>query len=170
MSLLNYKYYDSPEGQDVFKKCFVTSKYALMVGLPAATTDILMYSHPQGVINTLARFAYINGPLVGMAAAFTVAANVSQNFRGKNDHLNYFLGGVAAGSIFGAWQRNLAVAVPVCLALGVAAMTKKAAVDSGYTFFPKINMAKETAWSAKHDWTMSDDVGEKGWTARKYLL
>ncbi|XP_061720771.1 uncharacterized protein LOC133527670 [Cydia pomonella] len=163
--MLNYKYYDSPEGQDIFKKVFVTSKYATMSGLGLGVFDVLMFSHPKGLVGTVGRLAYYVGPAVGMAAAFTVTANVAQNFRGKNDKINYFLGGVMAGSVFGAWQRSITIGVPAAVVLGVAAVIKKTGVEEGWTFFPDNRTAHQNAISAKNDFTMAKDVLEyKTWS------
>ncbi|XP_059046809.1 NADH dehydrogenase [ubiquinone] 1 alpha subcomplex subunit 11 [Achroia grisella] len=158
--MLSYKYYDTPEGSDIFKKTFVTSKYATLTGLAAASFDVLMFSHPKGVINTVGRYGFIIGPLVGMAAAFTVTANVAQNVRGKNDEINYFLGGAAAGSIFGAWQRSITLGVPAAILLGAAAVIKKTAVNEGWVFFPDVPHATKTIQSVRHDWSLVKDVEE----------
>ncbi|XP_026755868.1 NADH dehydrogenase [ubiquinone] 1 alpha subcomplex subunit 11 [Galleria mellonella] len=158
--MFSYKYYDTPEGTDILKKTFVTSKYAALTGLAAASFDVLMFSHPKGVINTIGRYGYIIGPLVGMASAFTVTANVVQNVRGKNDELNYFLGGVAAGSIFGAWQRSLTIGIPAAVVLGAAAVIKKTGVDEGWVFIPDVPHATKTIKSVNHDWSLVKDVEE----------
>ncbi|XP_013162625.1 PREDICTED: NADH dehydrogenase [ubiquinone] 1 alpha subcomplex subunit 11 [Papilio xuthus] len=166
MSLLTYKYYDTPEGQDIYKKAFVTTKYATLAGFAAATFDVLMFSHPKGIVNTTGRYMFYVGPLVGMATAFTVTANVAQNMRGKNDGLNYFLGGAAAGSILSAWTRSLTIALPAVCVLGGAALVKKAAVDNGWVLVPKVPpSATKTIKSVRHDWTMAKDIEElKTWT------
>ncbi|XP_073954137.1 NADH dehydrogenase (ubiquinone) B14.7 subunit [Choristoneura fumiferana] len=163
--MLSYKYYDTPEGQDIYKKVFVTSKYATLAGLGLGTFDVLMFSHPKGLTGTVGRLAFYVGPTVGMAAAFTVTANVAQNMRGKNDKINYFLGGVVAGSVFGAWQRSITIGVPAAVLLGVAAVIKKTGIDEGWTFFPDSRMANQSAISARNDFTMAKDVVElKTWT------
>ncbi|CAG5014835.1 unnamed protein product [Parnassius apollo] len=166
MSLLTYKYYDTPEGQDIYKKVFVTSKYAVLTGLASATLDVLMFSHPKGFVNTTGRYMFYIGPLVGMASAFTVTTNIAQNIRNKNDGINYFLGGIAAGSIFGAWLRSVTVAVPAAVVLGAVGFVKKSGVDNGWTFMPQLPpSATKTIKSAKHDWTMVKDIEEnKTWT------
>ncbi|CAG9127553.1 hypothetical protein JYU34_014034 [Plutella xylostella] len=165
MSLLTYKYYDTPEGHDIFKKVFVTSKYAALSGFSASVFDILLYSHPKGILATLGRGMYFCGPLVGMASAFTVTANVAQNMRGKNDLLNYFMGGVVSGAVFGAWQRSITVAVPAGVFLGACAVVKKTAVDEGWTLMPDCPHGKENFVSAKNDWTLVKDIPEmRGWT------
>ncbi|KAM3959434.1 NADH dehydrogenase (ubiquinone) B14.7 subunit [Aphomia sociella] len=158
--MLNYKYYDTPEGSDIFKKTFVTSKYAALTGLAAASFDVLMFSHPKGFVNTVGRYGFFVGPLVGMAAAFTVTTNIAQNARDKNDKINYFLGGIAAGSVFGAWQRSVTIGVPAAVALGVAAIIKKTSVDEGWVFFPDIPQATKSIKSVKHDWSLVKDIEE----------
>lgn len=83
MSLLTYKYYDTPEGQDIFKKTFVTTKYAILSSLPVATFDVLLYSHPKGVFQTVMRYGTFLGPAISMATAFTLTTNIAQNVRGR---------------------------------------------------------------------------------------
>lgn len=166
--LLTYKYYDSPEGKDILLKTITTGKYAALTGLIFGTYDVLMYSRTQGIVNTVGRYGYIIGPLVGMATAFTVTSNVAANVRGKNDKLNYFLGGVMAGAVYSAWQRAGVLAVPAAMILGAAAVVKKTAVDAGVTIFPEVPQMTKTIKSAKHDWTWSEDIEKwKTWTKGK---
>ncbi|CAH2089132.1 unnamed protein product [Euphydryas editha] len=162
--MLSYKYYDTPEGQDIFKKVFVTSKYAAVAGLGVATYDILMYSHPKGIFNTAYRYAFFLGPMVGMATAFTVTANAAQNIRGKNDVWNYFLGGAMSGAIFGAWYKSVPVGIPMAIVLGAVGMIKKTAIDNGWTLVPELTTANKSIRSVKHDWTLVKDIEElKAW-------
>lgn len=164
--MLSYKYYDTPEGQDIYKKVFVTSKYAAITGLGVATFDVLMYSHPKGIFNTVNRYAFFMGPMVGMAAAFTVTANAAQNIREKNDVWNYFLGGVASGAVFGAWNKTVAGAVPMALVLGAIGMLKKTAIDNDWVLVPEVTTAHKSIRSVNHDWTMAKDIEElKSWKA-----
>lgn len=51
----------------------------------SGTMDILMYSHPKGLLPIASRFAWWLGPAVGMASAFTTGAYVSHRLRGTND-------------------------------------------------------------------------------------
>ncbi|XP_032519623.1 NADH dehydrogenase [ubiquinone] 1 alpha subcomplex subunit 11 [Danaus plexippus] len=163
--MLFYKYYDTPEGQDIYKKAFVTSKYAALTGLGIGTYDVLMYSHPKGLFNTAYRFGYFIVPMVGMATTFAVTANAIQNYRGKNDELNYFLGGAASGALFAVWQRSGLIALPAAVVLGVAAAIKKQAYDNNFTFFPQIKYATKSAVNVKSDWSLVKDVEElKTWT------
>ncbi|XP_039759658.1 NADH dehydrogenase [ubiquinone] 1 alpha subcomplex subunit 11 [Pararge aegeria] len=163
--MLSYKYYDTPEGHDVFKKTVVTGKYAALAGLGVGTLDVLMHSHPKGFFNTGFRYAFFIGPLVGMATAFTVTANYAQNVRGKNDKINYFLGGVAAGAVVGAWQRSVTVGVPAAVVLGVVGIAMKMSVDENWCLFPGFTPATKSIMSVKHDWSLVKDIDElKTWT------
>ncbi|XP_035435123.1 NADH dehydrogenase [ubiquinone] 1 alpha subcomplex subunit 11 [Spodoptera frugiperda] len=158
--LFKYEYYDTPEGQDIFMKTFALSKYAALAGTALASMDVLMFSHPKGFVGTAGRFAWFLGPMVGMAAGFTVTANTAQNIRGKNDKLNYFLGGAVSGSILSAWLRSGIIAVPAAVILGAAAVVKKTAIDEGWSFFPPVPHATQSARSVKYDWTMVKDIEE----------
>lgn len=167
--LIKYKYYDTPEGQDIFLKTISASKYALVAGLAAASLDVLMYSRPKGFASTAGRFAWFVGPMVGMAAGFTVTANAVQNIRGKNDKVNYFLGGTAAASILSAWLKAPVIFVPAAMIMGAAGIVKKTSVDEGWSFFPDTNQATKTIRSVRHDWTMVKDLDEmKNWTTGIY--
>lgn len=163
--LIKYKYYDTPEGQDIFMKTFATSKYAAMAGLAMASLDVMMYSHPKGFANTAGRFAWFLGPMVGMAAGYVVTTNAMQNIRGKNDKLNYFMGGAVAGCILSAWQKAPVAAVPAAVIFGLAAIVKKTSVDEGWPFFPELTSATQSIRSVKYDWTLAEDHEElKNWT------
>ncbi|CAG4989556.1 unnamed protein product [Colias eurytheme] len=164
-SLLTYKYYDTPEGQDIFKKTIATSKNAVLASIPLATFDVLLYSHPKGFFNTALRYGSYFGTAVGMATAFTLTTNIAQNVRGKNDRLNYFMGGAAAGMVFSALRKIPLLTLPMSIVLGCAAVAKKEGIDEGHIFFPKIQMATKNAWSARNDWTIAKDIEElKTWT------
>ncbi|VVC93368.1 unnamed protein product [Leptidea sinapis] len=164
-SLFTYKYYDTPEGQDIFKKVIVTSKYGVCAGLPIASFDVLLYSHPKGVFQTALRYGTYLGPLVGMATAFTLTANMACNIRGKNDELNYFMGGAAAGALFSVCRRSPILAPPAMIALGAIAVVKKLAIDYDYVFFPPVQMAAKSAQDHRNDWTLVKDIEElKTWT------
>ncbi|XP_023936572.1 NADH dehydrogenase [ubiquinone] 1 alpha subcomplex subunit 11 [Bicyclus anynana] len=163
--MFSYKYYDTPEGHDVFKKSVVTGKYAALAGLGMGTWDVLMYSHPKGFFNVGYRYAYFIGPLVGMATAFTLSANYAANVRGKNDKINYFLGGAVAGGVFGAWQRSVTVGVPAAIVLGAVAITVKMSREDNWSLLPGFTPAANSIKSVHHDFSLVKDIEElKTWT------
>ncbi|XP_061388986.1 NADH dehydrogenase [ubiquinone] 1 alpha subcomplex subunit 11-like [Musca vetustissima] len=139
MALSKTGYYDKPEGQDLFGKMVATNTYAATAGLAWSTVDVLMLTHPKGYLPTLARFAYNTGPMMGMASAFTLATYLSTNVRGKDDRLNYFIGGFAAGGVFGAWRRSHVAGLVMGLFFGIAGVIKKTSIQEGWEFFPPLN-------------------------------
>lgn len=89
-----------------------------VTGLTTATYDVVLYSKPKGIPNIVGRYALHVGPLMGMATAFTTVTYAATKFRGKDDSLNYVLGGIAAGGVVGAWSKNFATGCLAGLFLG----------------------------------------------------
>lgn len=65
----------------------------------------------------MGRYATITGPLVGMAAAFTIGTYVSTNVRGKDDYKNYMVGATSAGCLWGALRRSYLFAINASLGI-----------------------------------------------------
>lgn len=85
MLLPRGKYYDQPDGKDLYNKLLATNKYALITGLWYSTADTLLISKTKGYVPTIVRFAYNTIPLMGMASAFTVTTYAATNYRQKDD-------------------------------------------------------------------------------------
>ncbi|CAH1958225.1 unnamed protein product [Acanthoscelides obtectus] len=71
------------------------------------TADVLLYSHPKGYLETLGRYGYMSFPIIGATTAFVCTTNAAASIRGKDDLLNWFLGGFAAGAMMGVWRRRV---------------------------------------------------------------
>lgn len=84
-SFFDAQYYAKPEGEDYVGKMMATNRYAIQGALGAATTDIIMFTHPKGYLPTIARVAWWLGPAVGMASAFTTGSFLMNRIRGKDD-------------------------------------------------------------------------------------
>jgi len=155
MSFLKSQYYDQPDGNDAFGKIVATNKFAVAGGLAWGTIDVLMLTKTQGYIPTLARFAYNIGPFMGMASAFTLATYVSTNVRGKDDKLNYLIGGMAAGGVYGAWKRNHVAGLVMGVFFGIAGVVKKLSKEEGWEFFPTVPTHEYGSLSGTtHDYTL----------------
>lgn len=85
MGILNFQYYDHPEGHDAFGKLVATNKYAAATGIVWSTYEVLMIKKPQGYFQTVSQYAYWTAPLMGMATAFTLTTYAATNLRGKDD-------------------------------------------------------------------------------------
>ncbi|KAH8257945.1 hypothetical protein KR038_003357 [Drosophila bunnanda] len=167
MSFLRSKYYDHPDGEDAFGKIVATNKYAVSAGLAWSMFDVLTLSKPRGYVPTLGRFAYNTGPLMGMATAFTLTTLAATNARGKDDKINYLLGGFAAGGVFGAWKHNHVAGLCAGLFLGIAGVIKKMSVEQGWEFFPDTPLKQYGGLNiAENDWTIMADR-PRNWTTEK---
>lgn len=154
---MGYSYYDTPDGEDCFKKLWYTTKIAAVSGLVVSAIDVRLYSQTQGIYPTAARFAHFTFPFIGMAAAFTATTCIATSVRRKNDKINYFLGGCAAGGIFGAWRKSILAGFTSSLVFGVLAVVKKMSLEEGWDIIPKdipLHMYGSLRGS-RHDWTLT---------------
>lgn len=163
---MGYKYYDTPKGDDIFKKLWVTTKIAGSAGLMWSTADVMLYSYPKGYLQTIGRYAYITGPLVGIAAAFTITSNISASLRKKDDNWNYVLGGIAAGNMVGAWRKSIMVGFLASVGFTVAGLVKKNSLDEGWAFMPPINRQVSGVNSKWYDFSLTEER-PKNWTTGK---
>ncbi|KAJ9581536.1 hypothetical protein L9F63_023285 [Diploptera punctata] len=153
---MGYNYYDTPDGQDCFKKLWFTTKIAGVTGLAISAVDVKIHSHTQGFYPTAARFVHFTFPFIGIAAAFTATTCMLTNLRHKDDKLNYFLGGCAAGSVFGAWRKSVVAGVVASAFFGVAAFVKKSSLEEGWELAPEPKLRTfGSVFSSRHDYTLT---------------
>jgi NADH dehydrogenase (ubiquinone) 1 alpha subcomplex subunit 11 len=153
---MGYSYYDTPDGEDCFKKLWYTTKIAAVSGLVVSAIDVRLYSHAQGLYPTAARFAHFTLPFIGMAAAFTATTCLATSVRHKNDKLNYFLGGCAAGGVYGAWRRSFVAGFAGSIILGTMAVVKKMSLEEGWEIIPEeILHSYGSLRGSRHDWTVT---------------
>lgn len=97
MSLLEYfqrfDYYAKPEGHAPVDKLVGASKFGLLTGFTFGVHDVFLYSKTRTVMDTMRCFGYWMVPMGGMGAAFASTTYIATNLRGKDDPLNYVLGG-----------------------------------------------------------------------------
>lgn len=84
-TLFDLRYYDKPDGEDLFGKMVYTNKVATYIGIGVATHDVLLYSHTKGYGATLGRYMWYFAPLCGIASAFTMGTFISTRMREKDD-------------------------------------------------------------------------------------
>ncbi|KAF6207393.1 hypothetical protein GE061_018634 [Apolygus lucorum] len=160
----NYRYHDTPDGEDCFDKLFFVTKYAACYGVLWSSVDVTLISHPVGYGPTLTRYAYLTIPIVGIAAAWTGAVCTATNIRKKDDHLNYAIGGVAAGALIGAWRRSLKVGCYSALAGAFLSALYKDSLMSNWNFLStKKKPMWNNVWTVNRDYSITDDP-PKTWT------
>lgn len=150
-----YSYFDTPDGQDVDKKLKCFMKPTLQYTLGIALGDIVLYSKPKGYLSTVGRVAYISSPILAAGGTFVLATNTAAAIRKKDDKLNWFMGGFASGTIFGAWRRSGMLGFNLGMALGLIAFLKKMAVENNYTIFPELKVKFHEVHV--QDWTLTKD-------------
>ncbi|XP_068209503.1 NADH dehydrogenase [ubiquinone] 1 alpha subcomplex subunit 11 [Palaemon carinicauda] len=129
-------YEDAPDGEDCFGKIWSVSKPAAFIGVMFATYDTVAYTKPQGYVPTIATYLKSTVPLVAAACTFAAVTCTACNLRGKDDKINYLLGGASAGSIFGIAARSVKVGVPLGFFLAMGAMLYKDSRQNGWEIFP----------------------------------
>ena len=123
-------------------------------GLGVAVTDILLYSHPKGYLQTAGRFVRYMGPFTVMAATFAGTVCIATTVREKDDRLNYLLGGVAAGSIYGAARGSLHAGLGAAFGLGIIAFAKKWKIEAGMDKPIQVNPHKISLFDTRaHDYS-----------------
>lgn len=156
-SISKYSYYDTPDGQDCFKKLFFAAKYGTVGALVTATADVLYNSHPKGYTQTAIRYGFFLFPMVGIACTFTAITCAATSLRKKDDEVNYLIGGMCAGGCSGVWMRSRTFGSIAAVALGSYAFLKKNAVMNGYDLFPDNPYPSNDIWLNTHDFTISKD-------------
>lgn len=119
----------------------------------AGVQDILLVSHPKGYAQTAGRFLYYTVPFSAMAATFAATSCVANSIRGKDDHLNYIIGGLSSGSIYGVWQKSLHSGVKAGIILSLAACLKKWSVEEGFSLLGEPVREKRIFNSANYDYS-----------------
>lgn len=162
-----YKYFDTPDGQDILSKLLVVLKPTTMGALGISTVDVMLYSHPKGYWQTLGRYAYMSLPIIGMASAFVLTTNMVANLREKDDKVNWVAGAWAAGSIFGIWRRSPQFGFLACGVFSFVAIVKKHGVQNGWVFFdPPKTVRHGGVKSVRQDWTLTAER-PRNWTTKK---
>lgn len=157
-----YKYFDTPDGEDIGKKLWYVMKPTVLSAVYLSVGDILANSRPKGYPAIMGRFAYISLPLIGMSTAFVITKNLLTNIRGKSDKVNWVAGACAAGSILGAWWKSTPAGFAACVSFSALAALKKDSVDNNYVLLP---MVRVTQWgnhrNANNDYTLMADPRDK---------
>ncbi|XP_046745193.1 uncharacterized protein LOC124410679 [Diprion similis] len=160
-----YQYYDTPDGQDIWKKLWVTGKWGLGIGGFLSLVDTRMYSNPKTILEGLNRAAYITIPIVSAFTTYAAITYTATSLRNKDDPINSLIGGMAAGSLLGYMYKGPIYIWPLAVLTGAFCMVKKDAHDKGYDFgdISQLQRIYGIHTSPHHDSSLFP-IGEKGWT------
>ncbi|ENN79451.1 uncharacterized protein LOC109534839 [Dendroctonus ponderosae] len=132
-----YSYFDTPDGEETGKKLLCVLRTAVPASISVALGNVMLYSHPKGIVNTGLKMASITLPMVGIASTFVLATNGLASIRKKDDHLNWFLGGFLAGSCTGLWRRNRMFGFNMGMLGGILAAVRKELLVQGWDIVPQ---------------------------------
>lgn len=83
--LFTQKYYDDPEGVNLFGKLVATNKIAILPAIMWAWADITMMNRVTEYQKIIGRFAYWSYPFVTAASSFTIATYAATRIRNTDD-------------------------------------------------------------------------------------
>ncbi len=141
----NYSYYDTPDGEDYFKKLFfITSTVTFQSSCAIAVTDCLFISKPVGFAPMVDRFVRLFSRPLFAGFVFETTVYMATNLRKKDDGWNHVLGGLA---MFGYASKHIGnplitwgTCFPVCLAFYIF---KDLKLKYGYHYFMDMYKVKE---------------------------
>lgn len=110
------------------------------------------------------RYLYVTTPPVAAATTFVCVSNLAGSIRKKDDEYNWLVGGIAAGSILGAYFKNYRIGFISGTAFGLAAMGLKVAHQCNFKIYEKkVTLAEGGVTSHKFDWTLTKER-PRNWT------
>lgn len=160
-----YRYFDTPEGQDIFKKLWVVIRPATLTGIAVSTVDVLCLPKNRSYLGIIGRYAFFTLPLVGLVSAFVITSNLAVTYRQKNDTWNWVAGALASGGVAGAWRGNMQFGSTACIAFTIVAALYKYGVDNGYEVLPRKNNHAIFAslHGPRYDFTLTEER-PRNWT------
>lgn len=87
-----YRYYDSPDGKDFFKKEYFLLKRAFPFGITYGWFDVVCRTRPTGLIPVLERFFRTAPQPMIAVTLYNVTVYMSTRLRNKDDPINHALG------------------------------------------------------------------------------
>lgn len=131
-----FSYYRTPADQEGLEKlCFFAYK-CTKIGIGLGVTDAIGISHVSGWIPVLGRIGYWTLPVVTAGGAFVATNLLATKLTGQDTRTTHFLGGVAAGSVFGYKWQSMRAGIWLSLIIGTWAAIKKYSVDQDYALAP----------------------------------
>jgi len=147
---------------------FYTNKHVSIIGFGLASTEIILGSTPVGYTNTLYRYGQLMGPMFAVTSTFCLVTYVSTKIRGKDDELNYAIGGFVAGSIMGPVLKQGLLGMWIGVGCAIIGAVKKHSKINGYEFFPTYPEVRQSVHgdfkTPYRHWTVFD-ARPKGWIA-----
>ncbi|XP_041358423.1 NADH dehydrogenase [ubiquinone] 1 alpha subcomplex subunit 11-like [Gigantopelta aegis] len=141
-----YSIYDKPDNDDCMKKVCYGTVYGGLFGTFVSVFDTLGYSRPGTMVGAAQRCGFHTSLFALAGAAYTSVTVLSASMRKKDDTINHFFGGLAAGGVFGARANSQKVGWGLGIAFGLTGITIKLFRMSGMKFYPVENYRYERSF------------------------
>ncbi|XP_033738006.1 NADH dehydrogenase [ubiquinone] 1 alpha subcomplex subunit 11-like [Pecten maximus] len=116
-----------PDGQQTEKKAVTACSIAAGAGIAAGFARSCL--GPAGIVKSSASivpklgvYGFVIAPNIVAAATYVYATSYAADIRGKSDEINHFVGGAAAGAVFGLKNLSLFQVAKKGVGLGVVAL------------------------------------------------
>lgn len=108
------------------------------------------------------------GPMYAAATTFCVASYITQSLRGKDDEMNYVIGGFTTGTLTGFIIKRKLLGFWTGVALALIGAAKKHSKLNDYEFYPTYSKVRPQVHgdfrTPYKNWTLYDQR-PKGWVA-----
>ncbi|CAK9302903.1 unnamed protein product [Gordionus sp. m RMFG-2023] len=94
---VKYKYFDTPDGQDVCKKMYYTSATTTQAGILFSCYQVLLKELTPTWQHGVVRAASLTWPFTVAGLLYSGTTFMSCRLRNKDDELNHFFGGLSVG-------------------------------------------------------------------------
>jgi len=106
--------------------------------------------------------------MIAATSTFCIAAHVSYKIRGKDDEINYAIGGYAAGALFGALIKHNLIGMWLGVACALIGTAKKHSLLNGYQIYPPFPKHRKPVHgnfrTPYNNWSLYEER-PKGWIA-----
>lgn len=130
-----YRYYDSPDGQDLFLKMEYVWRKVGMFSTGLAALDVFHITMPKTYWGMIERYFRVWTPPMAAATVFTTTVYIATKLRKKDDPWNHVLGGVAALSLINRYARNGVLVWTMSVPVLISLFAYKDLKLKGYNFF-----------------------------------
>lgn len=159
---LKIRYYDTPDGQDYFKKLYFLARPAFEYGMFMAGTDAVAGARAVGWIPLVDRFFRVTSRPVITAFLFESTVYISTKLRKKDDEWNHVFGGLVCGYY---WSRHIGfnpITIPLtlvaCVSLAVWKHVKMEGFNAFYDDYLIRDEVETSAVARFNDWTWNKQL------------
>lgn len=114
------------------------------------------------------RLGQLMGPMYAATSTFCIVTHLATHVRGKDDELNYAIGGFCAGSLVGQLVKQNLLGMWLGVACAIIGATKKNSKLNNYEFYPSFPKFRKSVHgdfkTPYNNWTWYDER-PKGWVA-----